>query len=114
MTADLDPMLPVPYRVVERRDRDRRLGDPAARAGRRVARRPFARAVHDALRPRRRRDRDLDQRRPGRVDGALTQTIRDVGAVSRALHDAAPGTIVGVRGPFGDGWDLDTAVGQDW
>lgn len=46
-------------------------------------------------------------------DGVLTQTIRDVGAVSRALHDAEPGSLIGVRGPFGVGWGLDDAVGQD-
>jgi NAD(P)H-flavin reductase len=45
--------------------------------------------------------------------GRLTQTIRDVGAVSRALHDAAPGTVIGVRGPFGRGWSVDNAVGND-
>jgi NAD(P)H-flavin reductase len=46
-------------------------------------------------------------------DGRLTQTIRDVGLVSRALHDAVPGSILGVRGPFGVGWDVASAVGQD-
>lgn len=50
---------------------------------------------------------------PTARDGALTQTIRDVGAVSGALHRAAPGDLVGVRGPYGAGWDLDTAVGRD-
>lgn len=41
------------------------------------------------------------------------QTVRDVGAVSRALHDAQVGQVLGVRGPFGVGWDLDAAVGKD-
>ncbi|HET9564684.1 MAG TPA: FAD/NAD(P)-binding protein, partial [Mycobacterium sp.] len=36
-----------------------------------------------------------------------------VGAVSRALHDAVPGTVVGVRGPFGTNWGLDEAGGRD-
>jgi anaerobic sulfite reductase subunit B len=40
-------------------------------------------------------------------DGTLVHTIRNVGAVSRALHDAAPGTVIGVRGPFGTAWQLD-------
>ena len=35
---------------------------------------------------------DLGQRRPARRDGALTQTIRAVGAVSRALHGAGRAT----------------------
>jgi anaerobic sulfite reductase subunit B len=43
----------------------------------------------------------------------LVQTLRAVGAVTKALHDADPGVIVGVRGPFGAGWDLDTARGHD-
>lgn len=48
------------------------------------------------------------------VDGdALVHTIRGVGAVSRALQQATPGTVVGVRGPFGTGWDLDLPAGAD-
>jgi NAD(P)H-flavin reductase len=46
-------------------------------------------------------------------DGSLTQTIRDVGAVSRALCRTPPGGLVGVRGPFGTSWDLDTSAGHD-
>jgi NAD(P)H-flavin reductase len=47
------------------------------------------------------------------VDGTITHTIRDVGAVSRALHDAAPGSVVGVRGPFGTCWGLEEARDRD-
>ena len=50
---------------------------------------------------------------PSAGDGSLTQTIRDVGAVSHALHQAAPGDLLGARGPYGAGWGLDTAVGHD-
>lgn len=50
---------------------------------------------------------------PAAQDGTLTQTIRAVGAVSSALHDAPPGTPVGVRGPFGTTWDLPSATGRD-
>jgi len=42
-----------------------------------------------------------------------THTIRAVGAVSQALHDLKPGTVLGVRGPFGTSWDVEDAVGQD-
>ncbi|WP_420753100.1 FAD/NAD(P)-binding protein [Rhodococcus sp. O3] len=38
----------------------------------------------------------------------LVHTIRSVGAVSRALHDAPVGTVIGVRGPFGRGWRMHT------
>jgi NAD(P)H-flavin reductase len=50
---------------------------------------------------------------PSTVDGSLMQTIRNVGAVSRALHDACPGTVLGVRGPFGTTWGLESAAGRD-
>jgi hypothetical protein len=44
---------------------------------------------------------------------ALVQTIRSVGAVTRALCAAGPGQIIGVRGPFGTSWDVAGAEGQD-
>ena len=50
---------------------------------------------------------------PTVTDGSITHTIRAVGAVSRALHDAEPGAVVGVRGPFGTSWGLAEAVGRD-
>ncbi len=43
----------------------------------------------------------------------LVQTIRAIGAVTRALCDAAPGDMIGVRGPFGTQWRLDVAEGRD-
>ncbi len=50
---------------------------------------------------------------PAVGDGSLTQTIRDVGAVSRALCQSRPGDVIGVRGPFGTGWGLEEAIGSD-
>jgi len=50
---------------------------------------------------------------PTVTDGSITHTVRAVGSVSRALHDAAPGAIVGVRGPFGTSWGLQEAIGRD-
>lgn len=44
---------------------------------------------------------------------ALVHTVRAVGAVSRALCALAPGDQVGVRGPYGRGWPLAGAAGQD-
>lgn len=46
-------------------------------------------------------------------DGPLTHTIREVGAVTRALCALEPGALVGVRGPFGNEWPLGDAVGGD-
>ncbi|WP_326648119.1 MULTISPECIES: FAD/NAD(P)-binding protein [unclassified Streptomyces] len=43
----------------------------------------------------------------------LTHTIRAVGAVSRALCDLPTGASVGVRGPFGTGWNAQAARGHD-
>ncbi|WP_236591478.1 FAD/NAD(P)-binding protein [Mycobacterium heckeshornense] len=50
---------------------------------------------------------------PSNGDGSIGHTVRLVGAVSRALHDAEPGTVVGVRGPFGTSWDLASCFGRD-
>lgn len=51
-----------------------------------------------------------DPAAPGPV---LEHTIRAVGAVSAALHDTPVGGVIGVRGPFGTSWDLDSAAGRD-
>jgi NAD(P)H-flavin reductase len=45
--------------------------------------------------------------------GPLMHTIRDVGAVTHALVTANPGTTIGVRGPFGTGWDVSDGMGGD-
>jgi NAD(P)H-flavin reductase len=45
--------------------------------------------------------------------GPLMHTIRDVGAVTHALVTARPGTTIGVRGPFGTGWDVADGMGGD-
>lgn len=47
------------------------------------------------------------------VTGTLQHTIRDVGAVSHALAEAEPGTVLGVRGPFGTGWEVQDGRGGD-
>jgi len=48
----------------------------------------------------------------GPPDGPdLIQTIRSVGAVSRALCAAEPGQVLGVRGPFGTDWGAQDAAG---
>jgi NAD(P)H-flavin reductase len=50
---------------------------------------------------------------PSSVDGPVAHTIRSVGAVSKALHDADVGTVVGVRGPFGTDWGLGSCAGRN-
>lgn len=44
---------------------------------------------------------------------ALALTVRDVGPVTRAICAARKGDVLGVRGPFGTAWPLETAVGRD-
>ena len=49
---------------------------------------------------------------PARAD-LLEHTIRDVGAVTHALVHAAQGTVLGIRGPLGTGWDVSSGRGGD-
>jgi anaerobic sulfite reductase subunit B len=46
-------------------------------------------------------------------DAELAQTVRAVGAVTRALCAAGPGRLLGVRGPYGTHWDVASAAGGD-
>ncbi|MFB9449454.1 FAD/NAD(P)-binding protein [Dactylosporangium vinaceum] len=43
----------------------------------------------------------------------LLHTVRAVGATSAALHALQPGRMLGVRGPYGQGWPLPARVGAD-
>jgi NAD(P)H-flavin reductase len=51
--------------------------------------------------------------RPAPAGRVLHHTIRAVGATTRALCELEPGAALGVRGPFGRGWDLDAARSHD-
>lgn len=44
---------------------------------------------------------------------AIVHTIREVGAVTRALGKLRTGDVVGVRGPYGRPWPVDAARGRD-
>jgi NAD(P)H-flavin reductase len=48
-----------------------------------------------------------------RDSGRLVHTIRAVGSVTKALCDARPGDVIGVRGPFGNRWPVEQAHGRD-
>mgnify|MGYP001249733348 CR=1 FL=1 len=53
---------------------------------------------------------------PVSVSGAeagIEQTVRAVGAVTRALHGTRTGGVIGLRGPFGTAWDIEEARGRD-
>jgi NAD(P)H-flavin reductase len=45
--------------------------------------------------------------------GPLEHTVRDVGAVTHALVRSDPGTVLGVRGPYGTGWGALDGAGGD-
>lgn len=45
--------------------------------------------------------------------GPLVHTIRDVGNVTHALVGSGVGAVVGVRGPYGHGWDVSDGAGGD-
>lgn len=49
---------------------------------------------------------------PTRGDGIET-TVRRVGQLTEALHALSAGDQVGLRGPFGNGFDVDAARGRD-
>ena len=49
----------------------------------------------------------------GFEDGRLIHTVRAVGAVTNALAASSPGDQIGVRGPYGTGWNLPQAAGRD-
>ena len=49
----------------------------------------------------------------GAPGGPLVHTVRAVGAVTEAICRAAPGSVLGVRGPFGNAWPVEDAVGSD-
>lgn len=45
--------------------------------------------------------------------GPLMHTIRDVGNVTHSLVCAQIGSVIGVRGPYGTGWDVADGTGGD-
>jgi sulfhydrogenase subunit gamma (sulfur reductase) len=49
---------------------------------------------------------------PTRRD-AVETTVRRVGSLTNALHGLGPGDEVGLRGPFGNGFDVAAAEGKD-
>jgi NAD(P)H-flavin reductase len=43
----------------------------------------------------------------------LVHTVRAVGTATRAVCAAKKGTVLGVRGPYGEGWPVEAALGRD-
>jgi anaerobic sulfite reductase subunit B len=44
---------------------------------------------------------------PPDSQGIFRALVRQMGSVTSALFDCEPGTMLGVRGPFGKGWEID-------
>jgi NAD(P)H-flavin reductase len=49
----------------------------------------------------------------GDTKGPLVHTVRAVGAVTDAICASRPGSVLGVRGPFGNTWPVEAAAGSD-
>jgi NAD(P)H-flavin reductase len=49
---------------------------------------------------------------PAKPD-VLVHTVRAVGTVTQAVCAAKKGDVLGVRGPYGEGWPVEAAVGRD-
>jgi anaerobic sulfite reductase subunit B len=47
------------------------------------------------------------------VPGPVVLTIRDVGAVTKAVCASEPGAVLGLRGPFGNAWPVGDAADGD-
>jgi len=47
------------------------------------------------------------------ADGQLVHTIRDVAGVTKTLCASRRGDVLGVRGPYGRGWGVESARGHD-
>jgi len=45
--------------------------------------------------------------------GSFELAVRNVGDVTNALHELTPGADVGIRGPFGNGFPVDSFKGKD-
>lgn len=113
MTVDRNPMLPLPYRIVSRRCETRdsatlRLA-PTGPSIESIEPGQFCMLYSHGVGE---IAISISGVRSG-ASGELAHTIRDVGAVSHALWAAPVGTEVGVRGPFGTGWQVQDAAGSD-
>lgn len=49
----------------------------------------------------------------GGTGAQIRHTVRDVGAVTHAIASAPVGGVLGLHGPYGKGWELATAAGED-
>jgi len=109
----VDPMLPRPYRVVERREETRDTVTLALTSAGPVPTVQFLPGQFSMLYVFGIGEVPISiSGDPGRVD-RIVHTTRAVGAVSRAICALKPGDMVGLRGPFGSPWPLEQAATRD-
>ncbi|MGD8813087.1 MAG: FAD/NAD(P)-binding protein [Anaerolineales bacterium] len=50
---------------------------------------------------------------PSRTTSSFELCVRRVGSVTNAIHELKPGDLIGIRGPFGNGFPLERFRGKD-
>jgi NAD(P)H-flavin reductase len=113
VTNDLDPMLPLPYRIqrVQRETRDTfTLHLEPANGSSRSA---FAAGQFNMLTVFGVGEVPISISGSPQSPKALVHTTREVGSVTRAMRKLKPGDMLGVRGPFGSHWPVEQAAGDD-
>ena len=107
---DLGPMTPAPFRVARRRreTRDTWTLELEPIAGQRIVPAPgqFTMLYPFGI-------GEVPISVSGAVGGPLVHTVRAVGSVTQAICSSAPGSVLGVRGPFGNAWPVAEAAGSD-
>jgi len=114
MTAILssDPMLPLPFRIerVKRELSDTFTLELRPEAGGRFA---FAPGQFNMLYVFGVGEVPISISGDPADDSVLVHTIRSVGTVTRAMGELEAGNALGVRGPYGTGWPVESAFGDD-
>lgn len=112
MNAAVDPFVPVPYRVgrVRRETRDITTLELSPFDGERPA---FQAGQFNMLYMFGIGEVAISVSGDPAARGGYIHTVRDVGAVSGAIARLGAGAMLGVRGPYGTPWPVETAEGSD-
>lgn len=113
VVADVEPMVPTPYRLTRRTVETHDsvtlhlapVGTPLPQFRPGQFMMMYARGIGEAA--------ISISGDPSTQDGSVVHTIRAVGAVTAALCDSRPGSIIGLRGPYGTSWDIESGTGRD-
>ncbi len=112
--APLDPMTPVPWRVVERRDETHDTFTVSLEPVEGGGAPRFAPGQFNMLYAFGAGESAISiSGDPAATDGRLVHTIRRVGTVTAALSHLRPGDQLGLRGPFGNPWPMESLRGRD-